>query len=439
MAKISDLKFDDRNANRGTPRGRGAIENSIQKAGFGRSILVDKHGKIIAGNKSAEVAGEIGIEDVVIVPSDGTKIIAVQRTDLDLDKDEEAKYLAIADNRAGQLSLDFDPEVLAELSQEIDLSDLWTEDELSALLTDTESGFGGGQEENEEDVDRLIEDAEKGAIEPRVKLGDLVLLGKHRLIVGDSTDKTTIERLMSGDKAAMCWTDPPYNVDYDPEQRKSSFSEERKKNPLGKIENDKMSDDEFRSFLDKVYDRINESMLPGCPIYISHADLMGHHFRSAFVAQPWKLQSCLIWKKTVLTFGRADYHWMHEPILYGWKEGEAHRYYGDRKQTSILEFAAPHYDKSNCDTDGYVHSCQKPTPLIEYCLQNSSQAGDIVLDLFGGSGSTLIACEKSDRVCYTCELDPRFATVIAERWERLTGKPANVISCSTGLVGMMNG
>lgn len=145
-AKITDLTFDDRNANRGTPRGRGAIEQSIQRSGFGRSILVDKHGKIIAGNKSAEVAGELGFEDVVIIPSDGTKIIAVQRTDLDLDTDEEAKFLAIADNRSGQLSLDFDPVILAELSQELDLSGLWTEEELSGLLSGLNDDNGGNDD-----------------------------------------------------------------------------------------------------------------------------------------------------------------------------------------------------------------------------------------------------------------------------------------------------
>jgi DNA modification methylase len=151
---------------------------------------------------------------------------------------------------------------------------------------------------------------------------------------------------------------------------------------------------------------------------------MGHHFRNAFVAQSWKLQSCLIWKKSVLCFGRADYHWMHEPILYGWKEGAAHRYYGDRKQTTILEFPTAHYDKANCDTDGYVHPTQKPTTLIEACINNSSQAGDIVLDLFGGSGSTLIACEKTGRTARLSEIDPRFATVIINRWEKLTGGTA---------------
>jgi site-specific DNA-methyltransferase (adenine-specific) len=154
---------------------------------------------------------------------------------------------------------------------------------------------------------------------------------------------------------------------------------------------------------------------------------MGHHFRNAFVAQPWKLQSCLIWMKTSMIMGRADYQWKHEPILYGWKEGAAHIWHGDRKQTTIVECATTHLDKKNCDTDGYVHPTQKPTPLVKYFLENSSQIGDLVLDLFGGSGTTLIACDELNRVCYTTELDERFANVIATRWENFNGGKIKII------------
>lgn len=194
-----------------------------------------------------------------------------------------------------------------------------------------------------------------------------------------------------------------------------------------------MTDADFRAFLDKVYSQINASLEPGCPIYIFHADTMGHHFRNAFVAQPWKMQSCLIWKKTVLVFGRADYHWMHEPVLYGWKEGASHRYYGDRKQTTIVECSTPHYDKENCDTDGYIHPTQKPTLILETFLNNSSQEGDIAIDFFGGSGSTLIACEATNRACFTSELDPRFASAIVKRWEEHTGKTAKIMPLETSI------
>jgi DNA modification methylase len=163
----------------------------------------------------------------------------------------------------------------------------------------------------------------------------------------------------------------------------------------------------------------------GGAIYICHADTEGHNFRNAFLAQRWKLASCLIWAKTVLVFGRADYHWMHEPILYGWKEGAGHAWHGDRKQTTVLEIATDHCAKEQSDTGGkYVHPTQKPVALIERALGNSSQAGEMVLDLFGGSGSTLIACEKTGRHARLMELDAKYCDVIVKRWQEFTGKAA---------------
>ena len=229
--------------------------------------------------------------------------------------------------------------------------------------------------------------------------------------------------------ADMVFTDPPYNVDYDPESRPNGpTSDERAAKPLGKIRNDKKSPQEFRSFLDAVYTAVDSAVHPGRAIYICHADTEGHHFRNAFIAQPWKLQSCLIWKKTSLVFGRADYHWMHEPVLYGWKEGEAHVWTGDRKQTTIIEVATEHLDRSG-DTNGkYVHPTQKPVKLILIALENSSSPGETVLDVFGGSGSTMIAAEKSGRRARLMELDPKFVDVIVKRWQMFTGRKATLES-----------
>lgn len=318
----------------------------------------------------------------------------------------------------------------------------YSQDELDELLktasknpdSSNYKGDGNGEDDddnddgdgNDDDEDDETPSAE--SVQIRVKLGDLVLMGGHRLLCGDCTNNKNIKLLMDDKKAVMCFTDPPYNVDYDPEARGNNhFADKRQKNPLGKIKNDKMSDTDFRKFLDRVYTSINWCMNEGSPIYICHAENMGHHFRGAFVAQPWKLASCLIWKKTSMIMGRSDYQWIHEPILYGWKEGAAHLWYGDRKQTSVFECATTHLDKKNCDTDGYVHPTQKPTPLVKYFLENSSQKGDLVIDLFGGSGTTLIACEALDRVCYTTELDERFANVIATRWENYTGEKIKII------------
>jgi DNA modification methylase len=163
--------------------------------------------------------------------------------------------------------------------------------------------------------------------------------------------------------------------------------------------------------------------------YARNARIVSEHFRNAFIAQPWKLQSCLIWKKGVLVMGRADYHWIHEPILYGWKEGAAHVYLGDRKQTTVWEIQTEHQNKAESDTGGvYVHPTQKPVALIEKALRNSSAADDTVLDLFGGSGSTLIACEKTQRKALLMELDPKYVDVIVQRWMAFRGAEATLES-----------
>ncbi|MBW4597002.1 MAG: DNA modification methylase [Brasilonema angustatum HA4187-MV1] len=417
--KLTDLSFDPKNANKGSERGRGMLEESLQQLGAGRSIVVDRNGVVIAGNKTLETAVESGFLDGIEIETDGSKLVIVRRSDLDLATDVKAKQLAICDNRVSEVSLTWDAEILKEISKDVDLSAFFTSDELSDLFTEEEEPNGKGGTGDP--------DAVPGAKELRCKLGDIWELGEHKLIVGDSTDSVITRTLLGDEKIQLIWTDPPYNVDYDPEERNCNFSEERKTNPLGKIQNDKMSDEEFRAFLDKAYSRMNEVLEPGCPIYITHADTMGHHFRNAFVAQPWKLQSCLIWLKNHFALSRSDYHWQHEPILYGWKEGAAHRWYGDRTKTTILEYSPPHYDKKNCDTDGYIHPTQKPTSLIEFCIANSSKGGDLVLDPFGGSGSTLIACQNTNRRARLVELDPRFASAIIERYETYTGDVAHKI------------
>ena len=416
---VSKLIPDPNNARKRTPLSASVIRKSLEQFGAARSIVIDENDVIRAGNGTYEEAGQLGIEKVLVVEADGNTIVAVKRRGL---TEEQWKQYAIADNTASDFSTwDFD--VLNDLAQEVDLSEFFPDDKLNELLESLGKGEGFGnaepKEEDEEEVAELLDKVDE--IESRVKLGEIWQLGRHKLACGDSTIEGNVRALLRDDRCQMCWTDPPYNVDYDPEARVSSFSQERLANPIGKIANDHMGDDEFFLFLLSAYSGINMALEEGCPIYISHADVMGHHFRNAFMQQPWKLQSCLIWKKTVLVFGRADYHWMHEPILYGWKEGAAHRWVGDRKQTSVLEFATDHYDKGNCDTDGYVHSCQKPTSLISCCIENSSNKGDKIYDPFLGSGSTLIASEKTGRKAIGFELSPQYCTIILERFQRFTG------------------
>ncbi|MEH1789632.1 MAG: site-specific DNA-methyltransferase [Nostoc sp.] len=388
------------------------IAASIEEFTFLDPVAVDEKGFLLEGHGRLLAAKQRGDSTIPVIQVTGLT-------------EAQKRAYRLAHNKL-TTNTGFDTELLKidfEFLKESDFDlDLTGFDPVELNFEEDGGGEQRGTRRNKDDAVNPEE------VELRVGVGDLVLMGRHRLIVGDCTDPVVIERLMDGKKAQICITDPPYNVDYDPERRTSSFSEDRLKNPLGKIKNDVMSDASFRTFLDKVYFQINVSLDSGCPIYIFHADAKGHHFRNAFVAQDWNMQSCLIWKKTVLAFGRADYQWIHEPVLYGWKEGASHRYYGDRRQTTVIECPTPHYDKDNCDTEGYIHPTQKPTLILETFLNNSSQEGDIVIDFFGGSGSTLIACEATNRSCYTSELDPRFASAIVMRWEEYTQKIAQVIS-----------
>lgn len=235
--------------------------------------------------------------------------------------------------------------------------------------------------------------------------GDLWQLGRHRLLCGDSTNQEDIERLMGGELADLWLTDPPYNVGY-----------EGKTADKLTIENDSMSDAAFKEFLVKCYAAANASMKKGAAFYIWHADSEGYNFRSACHEIGWKVRECLIWVKNSMVMGRQYYQWQHEPCLYGWKEGASHNWYSDRKQTTILSYAKP--------TRNGEHPTMKPVPLFAYLMCNSSRPGDIVLDSFGGSGTTMIAAEQMGRSARLMELDPHYCDVIIARWEKLTGNKA---------------
>lgn len=226
---------------------------------------------------------------------------------------------------------------------------------------------------------------------------------------GDSTSIDAVEKLMDGQLADILITDPPYNVAYEGS------------NGL-KIKNDDMGDDQFRQFLRDAFVAADTVMKSGAVFYIWHADLEGYNFRGACNDTNWKVRQCLIWNKDSLVMGRQDYHWKHEPCLYGWKEGAGHLWATDRKQTTILEFKKP---KRND-----VHPTMKPVELIEYQLLNNTKGQDIVLDLFGGSGSTMIAAEKNGRTARLMELDPKYCDVIVKRWEDFTGKKAELVNGS---------
>jgi DNA modification methylase len=274
--------------------------------------------------------------------------------------------------------------------------------DMKAFRNEFFSDANDAQKNKEEEIPSVPKKA-------RTKFGDVYQLGDHRLVCGDSTKPEHIAILMAGEKADMVWTDPPYNVAYEGKTKEALT-----------IDNDSMDDSAFFSFLSLVYKNMLTVTKPGGPIYVAHADSEGANFRSAMKSTGWLLKQCLIWVKQQMVMGRQDYHWKHEPILYGWAPGAAHIWNTDRKQTTVLNFDRP---RQNLE-----HPTMKPVELVEYCINNSSKDGAIVLDVFGGSGTTMIACEKIGRKGRLMELDPRYCDVIVNRWQEYSGKKSVLIT-----------
>ena len=358
-----------------------AVANSIKEFGFRVPIVVDKHNIVVCGHTRLKAAERLGLEEVpVTVAEDLTEA--------------QIRAFRLADNKTAELAEWDIPLLNIELENLVDELDM-TDFGFDLSVLDEE------KEIEEDDVPTIDEENE-----PITKLGDVWKLGNHRLICGDSTDAAVIEKLACGwGSIDLLVTDPPYNVAYTGKTADALT-----------IENDKMSSDKFHEFLVAAFRRAYECLKPGAAFYVWYASREHINFESALKEVGLEVREQLIWVKNSLVLSRQDYHWRHEPCLYGWKEGAAHNWYADRTQTTVLEFNRP---SRNAE-----HPTMKPLDLIGYLIKNSSKHGDTVLDLFGGSGSTLIACEQLGRTCYTCELDPRYCDVIIKRWENLTGQKA---------------
>ena len=361
------------------------IKKSLVEFGYVAPVIVNSDMTVIGGHQRLKVLKELGYEEV-------------ECNIVDLNKTKE-KALNIALNKiTGEWDNSKLEELLAELKEtDIDMDMTgFTFDEVDNILKDIE-----GSKEDDFDLDQALNEIE----EPTTRPGDIWILGKNRLMCGDSTQKENVLRLMDKQEADMLLTDPPYNVDY-----------EGKTVDALKIENDNMTSTEFYNFLLDSFRNMFEVTKCGSSVYVFHADTEGLNFRNAFNAVGFKLAQCLVWVKNTFVMGRQDYQWRHEPILYGWKEGAGHYFINDRKQSTVLEFDKP--------TRNAEHPTMKPIDLLVYLIKNSSKENDLILDLFGGSGSTLIAAEQVKRRCYTMELDPKYCDVIVKRWELLTGEKA---------------
>jgi len=363
-----------------------AVAESIRQFGFKVPLVIDKNNEIVAGHTRLKAALQLGIQTVPCLIADDLT-------------EEQIKAFRLADNKTAELA-DWDFSLLNLELEELSKLDL------DFSLVDFGFDIGTAEEIKEDDFDaeKAIEEIET----PITQKGDIWLLGKHRLLCGDATSSDDVTNLMNGQEADLVLTDPPYNVDY----------EGGTKDKL-KIQNDKMQDNQFLHFLTDAFTRMYEHSKKGAAIYVFHADSEGYNFRSAFKQAGYSLRQCLVWAKNSLVLGRQDYQWQHEPILYGWKDGASHAWYGDRKQTTLIKF-----DKPQRSAD---HPTMKPIGLCGYLIGNSSKEGDIVLDSFGGSGSTLMACEQTGRICYTLELDPKYCDVTIRRWEEFTGKKAELL------------
>lgn len=399
------------------------VAHSIEQFGFKVPIILDKTKEIIAGHTRYKASQQLGLKEVPCIIAD------------DLTP-KQIKAFRIADNRVAQEST-WDHDLLfseiKDLLGDFTIEDLgFDTDELKAIDDDTEP----------EEDDYL---PEPPAI-PISQRGDIWILGRHRVMCGDSTNKSNVQDLMNGEEADLVVTDPPYNVDYEGQNGM-------------KIQNDKMGDTMFREFLVESFDAMNSALKAGGAFYIWHADSEGFNFRGACHDIGWKVRQCLIWNKNSLVMGRQDYHWKHEPCLYGWKDGAGHYWYGSRSQTTVIEdekaldlrkmkkdelldlaeqllrerktIETTVIDEKKPSAND-LHPTMKPIRLIGRLILNSSRKGEKVLDTFGGSGSTLIASEQLGRDCFMMEIDERYTDVVVDRYISFRGNSEDVFLIREG-------
>ena len=385
--KIADLRHAAYNPRKALKPGDSEyekIKNSIAEFGYVEPVIVNSDMTIIGGHQRVTVLQDLGYSEIDCIV-------------IEIDKTKE-KALNIALNK---ITGEWNKELLADLIADLQDSDIdvgvtgFEPPEIEQLFNTVHD------KKIEEDEFDVEEELQKPTI---AAIGDVWILGGHRVVCGDSTLPETYNVLMEDKKANLVVTDPPYNVNVE--------------ETAGKIKNDNMKDDDFYKFLFAAFVNIEQSMEADASIYVFHADTQGYNFRKAFRDAGFYLSGCCIWKKNSLVLGRSPYQWQHEPCLFGWKIGGKHNWYSDRKQTTIWE-----YDRPKASKD---HPTMKPIALMAYPIKNSSMSNCIVLDPFLGSGSTLMACEQTNRRCFGIELDEKFVDVIVRRYIEQVGSDEKV-------------
>lgn len=419
---LSVLVPYERNARTHSPAQVAQIAAAIREWGFTNPLLVDESDRIIAGHGRLEAARLLGMGQVPVIVVAGLS-------------DEQRRALILADNKLA-LNAGWDAELLREEIEALRLADF------DLALT----GFDAGEVLDLLGGSGSGKDPDSAPAAPSIPFsapGDVWTLGPHRLVVGDSTSPDAYDALLGSEKVDVVWTDPPYNVAYE--------------GAAGKIQNDAMGDAAFLQFLRDAFTSMVIACKPGAAVYVAHADTEGLNFRRAFLEAGFKLSGVIIWRKDSLVLGRSDYQWQHEPILYGWAKGSRHRWYGGRKLTTVqalgeaspfaqaedgswvvrvgdralvirgdvkVEEVVPSVIDEPRPRRSAEHPTMKPVALIERMLKNNARPGDLVLDPFGGSGSTLVAADRMGMAARLIELDPRFADVIIRRWQEYTGRRA---------------
>lgn len=388
MLPVSEVRPYEKNPR----KNKGAVQYvkaSIEKFGFKQPIIIDRNRVIVCGHTRLMAAKSLGMSEVPCIFADDLT-------------DEQVKAYRLADNKVAEFS-EWDTDLLTiELGDLADLGD----------IDMTQFGFDPFEEEQEE----IVEDEIPEEVEPVAKLGDIFQLGDHRLMCGDSTDTDAVEKMLGGVKARMVFTDPPWNVAYGTNVDKGNAQGYKVRTIL----NDSMTTEQFHDFMDSIFASMKKATEPGCPTYVVMSAQEWGNLMLSLKDNGYHWSSTIIWAKDTLVLSRKDYHTQYEPIWYGWEDSASRlKNVKDRKQSDLWQIPRP--KKSE------LHPTTKPVELVARAIKNSSDKGDVVLDLFGGSGTTLIAAEQTGRKARLMELDPKYCDVIIARWEKLTGGKAELV------------
>lgn len=396
IGHIRDLTPDPANARKHGPRNVGTIVSALQEVGAARSIVIDEDGTILAGNATVEAAGEAGITKVHVVDADGSTIVAVRRTGLTA---AQKARLALFDNRAAELADGWNLDVLSALQAAgVKLEDMWTEQELAALLVNAEPTAGNTDP-----------DAVPSERPTDIKAGDLFELGRHRLLCGDSTSQGDVGRLLGNVVPFLMVTDPPYGVDYDPDWR--NVAKRPDGTPYGASSTGKVANDEQVDWTPAW------ALFPGSVAYVWHAGRFSSEVAASLACADFSIRSQIIWAKPRFAISRGHYHWQHEPCWYAHRDGSA-KWSGGRSQTTLWEIAVKD------DTGDTDHGTQKPVECMERPIRNHGGKDDAIYEPFSGSGTTLIAAERQQRRCFAIEITPAYVQMAIDRWEAFTGQKA---------------